>query len=394
MLIKSLDVTTSVDESIVQLVDRLLIDAVQKKASDIHFEMYDEVYRIRYRQDGLLYEIAQLPIALAQRIVARLKVMSQLNVAERRIPQDGRFRFFLAEKKPMDFRISTCPTTHGEKVVLRILDPASADIDIDSLGFEPFQRELFLRSIQKSQGMVLVTGPTGSGKTMSLYSALKILNTTEKNIFTVEDPVEIHLFGINQVHVNTKIGLYFSTVLRAFLRQDPDVIMVGEMRDAETAEIAIKAAQTGHLVLSTLHTNSAIETITRLRYLGVASYHIATSVSLIVAQRLVRKLCAACKVPAHLPEDALINIGLKEHELCDVILYAPNGCAECVAGYRGRTAIYEILPVTEPIARAIVTEEDVAFLARKMGMQSLYVSGLHKVKQGMTSLEEIKRVLA
>lgn len=385
------------DAPIVRFVHKILLDAINKKISDIHFEPYEKVYRIRYRRDGVLYETSAPPINLAARITARLKVMSRLDISERRIPQDGHFKMTLSKSRSIDFRISTCPTIGGEKVVIRILDPGSAHIGIDALGYEPEQKELFLNAISRPQGMVLVTGPTGSGKTISLYTALSILNTPEQNISTIEDPVEINLQGINQVGVNLKAGLDFAMALRSFLRQDPDIIMVGEIRDLETAEVAVKAAQTGHLVLSTLHTNSAPETLTRLVNMGVAPFNIATSVNLIVAQRLIRKLCAVCRVVETVPPIALEKEGFSAAIIPSLTLYGPNieGCEHCKNGYSGRTGIYEILPITESIGRIIMSGGnaiDILDQARKEGLITLRQSGLLKVQNGITSLEEINRI--
>ncbi len=385
------------DAPIVRFVNKILLEAINKSISDIHFEPYEKIYRIRYRRDGILYEAAAPPINLAQRITARLKVMSELDISERRVPQDGHFKMKLSKNRSIDFRISTCPTTGGEKVVIRILDPSSAHLGIEALGYEPQQKALFLNAIAKPQGMVLVTGPTGSGKTVSLYTALGILNTDERNISTIEDPVEIQLQGINQVNVNLKAGLEFSTALRSFLRQDPDIIMVGEIRDLETAEIAIKAAQTGHLVLSTLHTNSAPETLTRLQNMGVPSFNIATSVSLIIAQRLARRLCPQCKQIHEIPEKTLLEEGFLPEGLVDTKIYSPNieGCGNCKNGYSGRIGIYEVLKVTDEIGRIIMeggTSIDISDQAKQEGMSTLRESGLLKVVSGTTSLEEINRV--
>ncbi len=320
-----------------RFVNKLLLDAIRRGASDIHFEPYEKIYRIRLRMDGVLKEVAQPPVQLAMKLSARLKVMSRLDIAERRVPQDGRIKMKLSKTRAIDFRVSTCPTLFGEKIVCRILDPSQAMLGIDSLGYEPFQREIYLKNLAKPQGMILVTGPTGSGKTVSLYTGLNILNREDTNISTAEDPAEINLPGVNQVNVNPKVGLTFAAALRAFLRQDPDVIMVGEIRDLETAEIAIKAAQTGHLVLSTLHTNDAPQTLTRLVDMGVKPYAIATSVSLIIAQRLARRLCSQCKELIDIPAEALLKEGFQEADIAAGIkIYGPKGCSACTDGYKGR----------------------------------------------------------
>jgi len=385
------------DAPIVRFVNKIMLDAIRKNASDIHFEPYERYYRIRVRLDGVLKEVAQPPVQLAQKLAARLKVMSRLDIAERRVPQDGRIKMRLSKNRSIDFRVSSCPTLFGEKIVLRILDASTAMMGIDALGYEPFQRELYLKTLAKPQGMILVTGPTGSGKTVSLYTGLSILNVEDTNISTAEDPAEIVLPGVNQVNVNNKVGLTFASALRAFLRQDPDVIMVGEVRDLETAEIAIKAAQTGHLVLSTLHTNDAPQTLTRLVDMGVKPYAIATSVSLIIAQRLARRLCKSCKEPVDLPHEALIKEGFSEEDLAkgEFRIFRPSGCGECTDGYKGRVGIYEVLPVTEAIGRIILAgggARDIKDQAEKDGVWDLRQSGLKKVRDGMTSLEEVNRV--
>jgi type IV pilus assembly protein PilB len=334
-------------------------------------------------------------VTLGSRIAARLKVMSRLDISERRIPQDGRIKMTLSKNRAIDFRVSTCPTLYGEKVVMRILDPASARLGADALGFEEAQKELFLRVVHKPQGMVLVTGPTGSGKTVTLYTALSILNTSDKNISTVEDPVEINLPGVNQVNIHPKAGLTFASALRAFLRQDPDIIMVGEIRDLETAEIGIKAAQTGHMVLSTLHTNSAPETLTRLVNMGVASFNIASTVTLIIAQRLARRLCTHCRREEEVPPEALLAEGFTETELKDITIFGPVGCDHCTGGYKGRVGLYEVMPVTDEIGRLIMeggNSMEIADLARQQGVVDLRRAGLNKVRDGLTSLEEINRV--
>lgn len=384
------------DAPIVRFVNKILLDAIKKGASDIHFEPYEKLFRIRTRIDGVLKEVALPPVQLAVKIVARLKVMSRLDIAERRVPQDGRIKMRLSKNRAIDFRVSTCPTLFGEKVVTRILDPSSAMLGIDALGYEPSQREIYLRYLAKPQGMILVTGPTGSGKTVSLYTGLNILNTEDCNISTAEDPAEINLPGINQVNVNNKVGLTFAAALRAFLRQDPDVIMVGEIRDLETAEIAIKAAQTGHLVLSTLHTNDAPQTLTRLVDMGVKPYAIATSVSLIIAQRLARKLCSNCKQPIDVPAEALRKEGFEESDIANGFrIFKAIGCSQCTDGYKGRMGIYQVMPVTESIGRIIMRGGgaiDINDEATKAGIWNLRRSGLNKVKDGVTSLEEVNSV--
>ena len=384
------------DAPIVSFINKLMLDAIRRGASDIHFEPYEKIYRVRFRMDGVLKEIAQPPVQLAPKLSARLKVMSRLDIAERRVPQDGRIKMKLSKSRAIDFRMSTCPTLFGEKIVLRILDPAQAMLGIDSLGYEPFQRELYVKFLAKPQGMILVTGPTGSGKTVSLYTGLNILNREDTNISTAEDPAEINLPGVNQVNVNPKVGLTFAAAMRAFLRQDPDVIMVGEIRDLETAEIAIKAAQTGHLVLSTLHTNDAQQTLTRLVDMGVKPYAIATSVSLIIAQRLARRLCGNCKQPMDIPKEALLKEGFSELDVANGLkIFTPKGCSSCTDGYKGRVGIYQVLPVTETIARIILaggSAPEIGQQAAKEGVWDLRRSGLEKVKVGLTSLEEVNSV--
>src|SRR5688572_19665922 len=384
------------DAPIVRFVNKLLLDAIRRGASDIHFEPYEKMYRIRLRMDGILKEVAQPPVQLAMKLSARLKVMSRLDIAERRVPQDGRIKMKLSKTRAIDFRVSTCPTLFGEKIVCRILDPSQAMLGIDSLGYEPFQREIYLKNLAKPQGMILVTGPTGSGKTVSLYTGLNILNREDTNISTAEDPAEINLPGVNQVNVNNKVGLTFAAALRAFLRQDPDVVMVGEIRDLETAEIAIKAAQTGHLVMSTLHTNDAPQTLTRLVDMGVKPYAIATSVSLIIAQRLARRLCTQCKVAVDVPAEALLKEGFLEADVkAGIKIFAPKGCSACTDGYKGRVGIYQVMPVTETIGRMIMeggNAIDIGDQAAKEGVWDLRRAGLEKVKQGMTSLEEVNSV--
>ena len=384
------------DAPIVRFVNKVMLDAIRRGASDIHFEPYEKIYRVRLRMDGVLKEIAQPPVALAQKLSARLKVMSRLDIAERRVPQDGRIKMKLSKNRAIDFRVSTCPTLFGEKIVMRILDPSQATLGIASLGYEPFQKELYERFLAKPQGMILVTGPTGSGKTVSLYTGLHILNREDTNISTAEDPAEINLPGVNQVNVNPKVGLTFAAAMRAFLRQDPDVIMVGEIRDLETAEIAIKAAQTGHLVLSTLHTNDAPQTLTRLVDMGVKPYAIATSVSLIIAQRLARRLCSQCKQPLDIPQEALLKEGFTEEDVrAGLRIMGPKGCSNCTDGYKGRTGIYQVLPITDAIARIILaggSAPEIGDQAAKEGVWDLRRSALEKVKAGLTSLEEVNTV--
>ena len=385
----------AVDETpVVRFINKVLLDAIRKGASDIHFEPYEAKYRIRYRLDGVLAKVASPPVQMSRRLSSRLKVMAGLDIAEKRVPQDGRIKLNISRNKSIDFRVSTCPTLFGEKVVLRILDPASTKIGIDSLGFEDHQQELFYSAIKKPYGMILVTGPTGSGKTVSLYSAMHILNDEGRNISTVEDPVEIRVTGINQCAQNVKQGMTFARALRAFLRQDPDVIMVGEIRDLETAEIAIKAAQTGHLVLSTLHTNDAPQSVTRLMNMGVPSYNITSAVNLVMAQRLIRIL-HKCRVADDMPPEALLKAGFEEEELEDLEIFKPVGCADCHEGYRGRTGIFEVMPITESISRIILEEGNalrIAEQARKEGVADLRRSALNKVKFGVTDLIEINRV--
>jgi type IV pilus assembly protein PilB len=372
-----------------------LLDAIDKGASDVHFERYEDNYRIRFRLNGVLYPITSPPIKLANYLLARIKVMSDLDITEHRIPQDGRFKLILSKRRSVDFRVSICPTLFGEKVVLRILDTAQAAQSLENIGMEHSQQDNFRNALQRSQGMILVTGPTGSGKTVTLYSALNYLNSPETNISTVEDPVEIPMQGVNQVPVNTKTGLTFAVALRAFLRQDPDIIMVGEIRDLETAEIAVKASQTGHLVLSTLHTNSAPETVTRLMNMGVEPYNLASSITIVIAQRLVRKLCEHCKQAEQLSEEMLIREGFKKEEVGTFKLYTAVGCDQCMEGFKGRMGIFEVMPVTEDMAQLIMKNSnslEIASLARKQGIATLRESGLDKVKQGVTSLTELNNV--
>jgi len=391
------DTANEVDDApIVKYVNKMLLDAIKGGASDLHFEPYEKSYRVRYRTDGILHEVSKPSVKLSPKISARLKVMSQLDISERRVPQDGRIKLKLSKTKSIDFRVNTLPTLWGEKIVLRILDPSSAKMGIDALGYEEVQKEMYLEALHQPQGMILVTGPTGSGKTVSLYTGLNILNTPETNISTAEDPVEINLEGINQVNVSTKVGLGFPEALRSFLRQDPDVIMVGEIRDLETASIAIKAAQTGHMVLSTLHTNSAPETLTRMMNMGVPAFNIATSVSLIIAQRLARRLCSNCKEPADIPKETLLKEGFTQTQIDEgFTLYKPKGCEKCSKGYKGRVGIYEVVKVTPTIAQLIMSEAtslDIAAQADKEGFNNLRKSALLKAIQGVTSLEEVERV--
>ena len=382
---------------IVKYINKLLIDAIRMGASDLHFEPYEKMYRVRYRVDGVLRQIAHPPLQMATRLASRLKVMSQMDISEKRMPQDGRIKLKLSKTKAIDFRVNSLPTLFGEKLVLRILDPSSAMLGIEALGYEEDQKALFMDALDKPQGMLLITGPTGSGKTVSLYTGLNILNTEDTNISTAEDPVEINLEGINQVNVNIKTGLTFSAALKAFLRQDPDIIMVGEIRDLETAEIAIKAAQTGHMVMSTLHTNSAPETLTRLRNMGVPSFNIATSVNLVIAQRLARRLCSHCKAPVEIPRQSLLELGFTEQDLAnpEFEIFQPVGCSECREGYKGRVGVYEVMKVTPEISKIIMEDGNalqIAQASEQAGFNNLRRSGLKKVMQGVTSLQEINRV--
>jgi type IV pilus assembly protein PilB len=385
------------DAPVVRFINKVLLDAINTGASDVHFEPYEKYYRVRYRRDGVLTEIATPPVGLSKKIAARLKVLSRLDISERRIPQDGRMKMTLSKNRAIDFRVSTCPTLFGEKIVLRILDPTSAQLGIDVLGYEEDQKQLYLDALSKPQGMILVTGPTGSGKTVSLYTGLNILNTEDRNISTAEDPAEINLPGINQVNVDNKVGLTFSSALKAFLRQDPDVIMVGEVRDMETGEIAIKAAQTGHLVLSTLHTNDAPQTLSRMVNMGIAPYNIASSVELIIAQRLARRLCNNCKQVKDIPHQTLIDEGFDPDEVKTLKIYSPspNGCDQCNGGYKGRVGIYQVMPISDTMRRIIMEGGNAIQLAdqaQKEGINDLRQSGLVKVRNGLTSLEEINRV--
>ncbi len=389
--------TQDVDDApVVRYLQKILLDAINDNVSDIHFEPYEKFYRIRYRLDGILREIAQPPLAIKDKLSSRIKVISKLDISEKRVPQDGRMKLVLSKNRAIDFRVSTLPTLYGEKIVMRILDPTSATLGIDALGYEPHQKELLLNAVQRPYGMILVTGPTGSGKTVSLYTCLNILNKPGINISTAEDPAEINLPGVNQVNVNDKAGLTFSVALKSFLRQDPDVIMVGEIRDLETAEIAIKAAQTGHMVLSTVHTNDAPSTLTRLMNMGIAPFNIASSVILITAQRLARRLCK-CKQPVEIPAAALLRAGFQEEELDGSWqAYRAVGCESCKdTGYKGRFGIYQVMPITDAMTRIILNNGnamDIADQARRDGVNDLRRSGLNKVKLGITSLEEIESV--
>ena len=384
------------DAPVVRYLQKIMLDAINQGASDIHFEPYEKFYRIRYRRDGVLSEVAQPPMAIKDKVASRIKVLSRLDISEKRVPQDGRMKMVLSKNRSIDFRVSTLPTLYGEKIVMRILDPTSAQLGIEALGYEPWQKDLLLNAVQRPYGMVLVTGPTGSGKTVSLYTCLNILNKPDVNISTAEDPAEIQLPGINQVNVNDKAGLTFSAALRSFLRQDPDVIMVGEIRDLETADIAIKAAQTGHMVMSTLHTNDAPGTLTRLLNMGVAPFNVASSVILITAQRLARKLCS-CKQPTDIPQEALLAAGFTEDQLDGSWNpYKPVGCEICGGtGYKGRVGIYQVMPITEAMTRIILKggdESDIADQARREGVRDLRQAGLLKVQSGLTSLEEVEAV--
>ncbi len=384
------------DAPVVRYLQKIMLDAINQGASDIHFEPYEKYYRIRYRRDGILFEVAQPPMAIKDKVASRIKVLSRLDISEKRVPQDGRMKLVLSKSRAIDFRVSTLPTLYGEKIVMRILDPTSAQLGIEALGYEAWQKELLLSAVQRPYGMVLVTGPTGSGKTVSLYTCLNILNKPDVNISTAEDPAEIQLPGINQVNVNDKAGLTFSAALRSFLRQDPDVIMVGEIRDLETADIAIKAAQTGHMVMSTLHTNDAPGTLTRLLNMGVAPFNVASSVILITAQRLGRRLCS-CKQPADIPEEALLAAGFTADQLDGTWQpYKAVGCEICNGtGYKGRVGIYQVMPITDAMTRIILkggNEADIADQARREGVLDLRQAGLLKVKAGLTSLEEVEAV--
>jgi type IV pilus assembly protein PilB len=381
------------DAPVVKFLQKMLIDAFNMRASDLHFEPFEHSYRVRFRVDGELREIATPPVAIKEKLAARIKVISRLDISEKRVPQDGKMKLKIGPDRVIDFRVSTLPTMFGEKIVIRILDPSSAKLGIDALGYEPVEKERLMAAIQRPYGMVLVTGPTGSGKTVSLYTCLNILNKPGVNIATAEDPAEITLPGVNQVSMNEKAGMTFSVALKAFLRQDPDIIMVGEIRDIETADIAIKAAQTGHLVLSTLHTNDAPSTLTRMRNMGIAPFNIASSVILITAQRLARRLCSNCKTPANIPRETLLQAGFKEEDVDGSWTpYHPVGCSICTNGYKGRVGIYQVMPISEEIQRIVLRDGsalEIAAQAEAEGVRSLRQSGLHKVKLGMTSMEEV-----
>jgi type IV pilus assembly protein PilB len=384
------------DAPVVRFVNKILLDAIRTGASDVHFEPFENYFRVRVRQDGVLREVAKPPVALAGKVCARLKVMSRLDIAERRVPQDGRIKMRISKNRSIDFRMNTCPTLFGEKIVLRILDPTSAQMGIENLGYEELQRALYEEQLAKPYGMILVTGPTGSGKTVSLYTGLNILNSIDRNISTAEDPVEINMPGVNQVNVNYKVGLNFATAMKAFLRQDPDVIMVGEIRDLETADIAIKAAQTGHLVLSTLHTNDAPNTLTRMVDMGVKPYAIASSVSLIIAQRLARRLCNDCKETREIPDEALLKEGFTREDIKKgLTIYGPKGCSRCVSGYKGRIGIYQVMPVTHEIGQIILQDGNATQIAEQAALEGVWDlrrAALEKAKQGITGLEEINRI--
>jgi type IV pilus assembly protein PilB len=389
--------TQEVDDApVVKFLNKMLIDAINMGASDLHFEPYEKFYRVRYRVDGILREITQPPLAIKEKLASRIKVISSMDISEKRIPQDGRMKLVLSKTRTIDFRVSTLPLINGEKIVMRILDPSSATLGIEALGYEPVQKERLLSAVSRPYGLVLVTGPTGSGKTVSLYTCLNILNSPDVNIATAEDPCEIPLAGINQVNVNDKQGLTFAAALKSFLRQDPDIIMIGEIRDLETADMAIKAASTGHMVLSTLHTNDAPSTLTRLLNMGVAPFNIASAVSLITAQRLARRLCKNCKVPLDVPKEALYGVGFTEDDFKDEWqLYGPKegGCELCNNGYKGRVGIYQVMPITDAISRIIMksgTAHDIADQAKLEGVKDLRQSGLIKVMQGLTSIEEVE----
>jgi len=384
------------DAPVVKFLNKMLMDAINMGASDLHFEPYEKFYRVRYRIDGILREISQPPLAIKEKLASRIKVISSMDISEKRIPQDGRMKLVLSKTRTIDFRVSTLPLIHGEKIVMRILDPSSATLGIEALGYEPIQKERLLNAVSRPYGLVLVTGPTGSGKTVSLYTCLNILNNPGVNISTAEDPCEIPLTGINQVNVNDKQGLTFAAALKSFLRQDPDIIMIGEIRDLETADMAIKAASTGHMVLSTLHTNDAPSTLTRLVNMGVAPFNIASAVSLITAQRLARRLCKHCKVPLNVPKEALISVGFIEDDFKEewqLYGHNPNGCEMCNGGYKGRVGIYQVMPITDAISRIIMkngTAHDIADQAKLEGVNDLRRSGILKVIQGLTSIEEIE----
>lgn len=384
------------DAPVVRFLNKMLLDAINMGASDLHFEPYEKFYRVRYRVDGILREITQPPLAIKEKLASRIKVISNMDIAEKRIPQDGRMKLVVSKTRTIDFRVSTLPLVHGEKIVMRILDPSSATLGIEALGYEPIQKERLLSAVSRPYGLVLVTGPTGSGKTVSLYTCLNILNNPGVNISTAEDPCEIPLAGINQVNVNDKQGLTFAAALKSFLRQDPDIIMIGEIRDLETADMAIKAASTGHMVLSTLHTNDAPSTLTRLLNMGVAPFNIASAVSLITAQRLARRLCKSCKIPITVPKEALLDVGFIEEDFnqeWQLYGHNPEGCELCNGGYKGRVGIYQVMPITDAISRIIMkngTAHDIADQAKKEGVNDLRRSGILKVIQGLTSIEEVE----
>ncbi len=383
------------DAPIVKFVNKVLLDGIKKGASDLHFEAYEKIFRIRFRGDGILYEYARPPMNIATRLVSRIKVMSKMDIAERRVPQDGRIKLKISKTKAIDFRVNSCPTLFGEKIVMRILDSSNAEMGIEKLGFEPDQQELFTHAINRPYGMVLVTGPTGSGKTVSLYTGLNMINRVGTNISTAEDPVEITVEGINQVNMNPKAGLTFAVALKAFLRQDPDIIMVGEIRDLETASIAVKAAQTGHLVLSTLHTNDAPQTINRLMQMGIEPFNIVSAVNLVMAQRLARRLCSQCKAPGDYPKELLIKYGFSEEELDKITIYKAVGCDMCNNGYKGRVGMYQVMPITANIKKLILAggnAMELADLSKKEGINDLRASGILKIKQGITTIEEVDRV--
>jgi len=384
------------DAPVVKFLNKMLLDAINMGASDLHFEPYEKFYRVRYRVDGILREITQPPLAIKEKLASRIKVISSMDISEKRIPQDGRMKLVLSKSRTIDFRVSTLPLINGEKIVMRILDPSSATLGIEALGYEPIQKERLLHAVSRPYGLVLVTGPTGSGKTVSLYTCLNILNNPGVNISTAEDPCEIPLAGINQVNVNDKQGLTFAAALKSFLRQDPDIIMIGEIRDLETADMAIKAASTGHMVLSTLHTNDAPSTLTRLLNMGVAPFNIASAVSLITAQRLARRLCKHCKIPLSVPKEALLSVGFIEEDFNEewqLYGHNPDGCSMCNSGYKGRVGIYQVMPVTDAISRIIMkngTAHDIADQAKSEGVNDLRRSGVLKVIQGLTSIEEVE----
>lgn len=389
------DASGANETPVVKFVNKVLLDAINKGASDIHFEPYEKFFRVRFRVDGMLKEVAKPPLAMNSRLTARVKVMSKMDISEKRIPQDGRIKLKLSKTRAIDFRVSTCPTLFGEKIVMRILDPSSASLGIDMLGYEPEQKDAYMHALANPYGMILVTGPTGSGKTVSLYTGLNILNTEERNISTAEDPAEINLPGINQVNVNPKQGLDFGAALKSFLRQDPDIIMVGEIRDLETASIAIKAAQTGHMVMSTLHTNDAPQTISRMINMGVPPFNLATAVNLIIAQRLARRLCESCKEPEELPENVLVDAGFTPEQINGIELFKAVGCDKCADGYKGRVGIYQVMPISEDTQKIIMAggnSIEIAEQGQRENINDIRQSGLVKVCQGVTSLTECNRV--